>query len=152
MAREEFVFRSAQPKGESVPEETTWAARLDAQEIEVRPVREGRKRLRAGQLMLYPNGRAVESVIRTIPEGGTMSRRELLAELARRHGAEITCPVTTGTCLRDVAEAAYEAFAGGTPIAEVAPVWRVLDATSPTLRKVSFDPAFVLDQRARERR
>jgi hypothetical protein len=100
--------------------------------------------------MLYPNSRLVDAVIRTIPKGQAMTQKELRAELARKHGADITCPVTTGICLRTVAEAAYEAFTNGTPIEEVAPVWRVLDARSPTLKKVSFDPAFILDQRAGE--
>ena len=79
-----------------------------------------------------------------------MTVKELRAELAREHNADITCPVTTGVCLRTVAEAAYEAFAAGIPIAEVTPVWRVLDARSPVLKKASFDPEFILAQHARE--
>ncbi|MGH2562082.1 MAG: hypothetical protein ACRDJH_23735 [Thermomicrobiales bacterium] len=132
-------------------QETPWAEKLDEpRDIEIRPVAEGRKNLRAGQLMPYPNGRAVDAVIRAIPTGQAMTRKSLRDELARTHGADISCPVTTGICLRIVAEAAYEAFTNGTPIAEVAPVWRVLDPTAPVLKKVSFDPAFILDQRARE--
>jgi hypothetical protein len=138
-------------KGTPVAQETTWYQQLDVpRESEIRPVREGRKNLRAGQLMLYPNGRAVDAVIRTIPEGQTLTLKELRAELARKHGADITCPVTAGLSLRTVAEAAYEAFDAGTPIEEVAPVWRVLDAKAPALKKVSFDPGFILAQRARE--
>jgi hypothetical protein len=134
-----------------VTQAATWTEQLDLpRDIEIRPVPEGRKNLRAGQLMLFPNGRVVDAVIRTVPEGRAMTQRELRAELAKTSGAQITCPVTTGHCLRIVVEAAHEAFANGTPIAEVAPVWRVLDPESPTLKKVSFDPAFVLDQRARE--
>lgn len=32
---------------------------------------------------------------------------------------------------------------------EITPVWRVLDAKAPTLKKVTFDPAFMIDQRKR---
>lgn len=132
-------------------EMTTWAEKLDEpREIEIRPVPAGRKRLRAGQLMLYPNGRAVDTAIRAIPKGRAMNQKELRAALAHEHGADTVCPVTTGICLRTVAEAAYEAFAKGTPLEEVAPVWRVLDAKAPVLKKVSFDPAFILAQRRRE--
>jgi hypothetical protein len=129
----------------------TWNQCLDdPAEIEVRPVPEGRKNLRAGQLMLFPNGRAVAEMIRTIPVGQAMTVKTLRTELAQHYGADITCPVTTGHCLRTVAEAAYESFAEGTPLAEVTPVWRVLDAKAPTLKKVSFDRAFILEQRTRE--
>jgi hypothetical protein len=134
-----------------VEREATWTEQLDVPAaIELRPVPEGRKKMQAGQLMLYPNGRAVDELVRTIPRGRAMTQKELRAELAQKHGADVVCPVTTGICLRTVAEAAYEAYTGGTPIDEVAPVWRVLDAKAPALNKVSFDPAFILDQRARE--
>jgi hypothetical protein len=120
------------------------------EQAEVRPVPEGRKNLRAGQLMLFPNGRAVDTAIRAIPTGQTRTLKELRSALAQAHGADITCPVTTGIVLRTVAEAAHEAFASGKPLDEVSPVWRVLDAKAPTLKKVSFDPAFILAQRTRE--
>lgn len=129
----------------------TWTEQLDIPDvIEIRPVPEGRRNLRAGQLTLFPNGRAVDEIVRTIPRGRAISQKELRAELAMKHGADVVCPVTTGVCLRTVAEAAYEAFAGGTPIDEIAPVWRVLDAKAPALKKLCFDPVFLLDQRARE--
>jgi hypothetical protein len=134
-----------------VTQEATWSQQLDIPlESEIRPVREGRKRLRAGLLMLYPNGRAVDTALRAIPAGQTRTVSELREEMARAHGADTVCPVTTGIALRTVAEAVYEDLSAGRPIAELAPVWRVLDAKAPTLKKVSFDPAFILEQRARE--
>ena len=72
------------------------------------------------------------------------------AATARAHDAEVTCPITMGFHIRTVAEAAWEAVASGTPISKVTPIWRVLDAASPTLAKLSFDVAFIRDQRARE--
>lgn len=131
--------------------ELTWVEKLDVpHDVEVRPVREGRKNLRAGQLMLYPNARAVDDVVRKIPNGQARTPKELRTQLAKIHGADITCPVTTGICLRTVAEAAFEAFQNGTPLDDVTPVWRVLDGKSSTLKKLTFDPAFILDQRAQE--
>ncbi len=100
--------------------------------------------------LLFPNGRAVDALIRSIPVGEAMNVKELRAQLARRHDADVTCPVTSGRCLRTVAEAAHEALAAGAPLEQVTPVWRVLNAKARTLKKVSFDPAFILDQRARE--
>ena len=130
-------------------EATTWAEQLDAP-LEIRPVAEGRRGMQPGQLMLYPNGRSVDDAIRAIPRGQSMSLKSLRDELAQQHGAEIVCPVTTRRSLRTVAEAAYEAFASGTPIGEVTPFWRVLEPEAPLLKRLSFDPAFVIEQRTRE--
>ena len=132
--------------------EAPWSETLDTPRSEIRPVAEGRKRLRAGQLMLYPNGRAVDGAIRAIPEGKTRTLKELRASLAQSHGADVTCPVTTGIALRAVAEAVGDAVNAGTPLEEITPVWRVLDARSATLKRLSFDPGFILEQRAHEAR
>ena len=52
-----------------------------------RPVEKAERICGPDKLMLYPNGRAVDDVIRTIREGGAMAPKELRAELARRHCA-----------------------------------------------------------------
>ena len=129
----------------------SWNEHLDSSPTEIRPVREGRfKNITADQFMLYPNGRAVDTAVRAIPSGRTLTLNELRAELAAAHGAAITCPVTTARSLLVAAEAAREAYEGGAALAEIAPVWRVLDETSSILRRLSFDPSFLLEQRARE--
>jgi hypothetical protein len=92
----------------------------------------------------------VDEAICAIPEGQAVSPRELRVLLANQHGAEYTCPVTTTMMLRVVAEAANEAHERGVPLGEVTPVWRVLDRKASALRKLSFDPAYMLDQRAGE--
>jgi len=69
-------------------EELTWVDRLDVPvEVEIRLEPEGRTKLRAGESMLFPNGRAVEAVIRTIPRGHSMTRQELRTELTQMYGA-----------------------------------------------------------------
>lgn len=131
--------------------EMTWAAKLDEpRESELRPVEEGRRGLRAGDIMLYPNGRAVDDVIRTIPAGHAKTQKELRSALAERHAADITCPVTTRHALHTVVEAAYESAQSGTPLDQVTPVWRVADLTAPMLKRLSFDPDVLLAQRTRE--
>lgn len=82
--------------------------------------------------------------------GQTMTMPEVRAKLSQQYDADVTCPVTTGIFLRIVTEAAYEAFSAGMPIEDVTPVWRVLDAKAPTLKKVSFNPDFILNQRTKE--
>lgn len=79
----------------------------------------------------YPAGRMLissplelDAVIRRIPEGRVLTVGELRANLARNHGADYTCPLTTGIFLRIVAEAADEERAAG--LHKTAPYWRVV--------------------------
>lgn len=74
----------------------------------------------------------------------------LRRKLARKFKAEVTCPITLGFHLRTVAEAAWEAHQQGAKPADITPVWRVLDAAAPTLKKLSGGADFILDQRRRE--
>ncbi|MBC7734310.1 MAG: hypothetical protein H7306_20850 [Bacteriovorax sp.] len=106
--------------------------------------------MKAGQRMLVPTARLVDGFIRSIPRRRSMAARALRAALAAAHGAEVCCPITTGPHMRTVAKAAWEALANGTPVASITPAWRVLDAASRTLPKLSFDLAFIRDQRALE--
>lgn len=86
----------------------TRAVKLDdPREIVISPILEGRRNVRAGQSVRYPNARAVEAVIKVIPSGESMMSKEPLAKFARQYGADITRPVTSGVCLRVVAEASY---------------------------------------------
>lgn len=131
--------------------ETTWAERLAASDgIDIRPVPEGRRGMTPGKAMLYPSARMVNDAIREIPAGESITPKELRATLAERHGAEYTCPVTTTMMLRIVAEAANEARDLGAQLDEVTPVWRVLDQRASALRKLTFDPGWILAERDRE--
>ncbi len=103
-----------------------------------------------GQKMLISSPLQIDSYLRTIPAGESRSVPEMRRELARQNGAEVTCPLTTGIFLRIVAEAAWEEYENGQPLSSLSPVWRVLDATAPIMKKVSFDPRFLLDMRQRE--
>jgi hypothetical protein len=129
----------------------TWAERLAASDgVDIRPVPEGRRGMTPGKAMLYPSARMVNDAIRKIPQGRTVTPTELRRLLADRHDVEYTCPVTTTMMLRIVAEAANEARDLGAPPGEVTPVWRVLDQRASALRKLSFDPGWILAERARE--
>lgn len=103
-----------------------------------------------GQPMLVLTARQVDDFIRSIPEGVEMDVRALRTALAIENGAEVTCPVAIGYHLRTVAEAAGEDLEHGMALSEIAPFWRVLDARTPTTRKLSFRTEFVPVQRKRE--
>lgn len=74
--------------------------------------------------MLISSPRELDAVIRRVPEGRVMTMSALLANLARAHQADYTCPITADAFLRIVAAAAEEerASRGGA----IAPYWRVV--------------------------
>ena len=129
-----------------------WTQRLNANpEPEVRPMPTDRIGLKTGDLVLLPSARLVDDFIRAIPKGKSVSLLDLRKTLARRHKADGTCPVHLGYHLRTVAEAACEARDRGSPLRAITPVWRVLDADAPTLKKLSRkNAAWIAERRARE--
>lgn len=106
--------------------------------------------MKTGQLMLISSPADLDKAIRRVPEGKCIDVKTLRERLAKKAEADVTCPLATGIFLRIVAEAANEARSAGAPVRSLTPVWRVLDAKSPLMKKLSFDTKWVLDQRARE--
>lgn len=134
-----------------MPATDTWAEQAAASTgIDIRSVPEGRRGMTPGKSMLYPSASVILEAIREVPAGQAITPRELRDDLARRHSVDYTCPVTTARNLRLLAEATNEAHQAGIPGSELAPIWRVLDAKAAALRKVTFDPAWLFEQRERE--
>src|ERR1051326_830520 len=74
--------------------------------------------------MLIPSPREVDALIRTVPEGTVVTVSNLRESLASKHGANVTCPLTTGIFVRIAAEAAEESARDGD--ATITPYWRVV--------------------------
>lgn len=74
--------------------------------------------------MLIARPRDVDALVRKVRKGRVTTVNLLRARLARDHGADTTCPMTTGIFLRIVAEVAEEDLRAGRK--RVAPYWRVL--------------------------
>ena len=104
----------------------------------------------AGTVMLVSTPREVEDYIRAVPPGVVVSPRTLRDDLAAQHGAETTCPTTTGIFLRIVAEAALDQVAAGADWSHVAPFWRVVDPDSPTAKKISGGSELIRRMRQQE--
>ncbi len=129
----------------------SWSEKLNSSKPhEVKPVPRDMMGMKKGEMMLIPSPQIINNFIKSIPKGTSMDVKTLRKKLAKKHKAEVTCPITTGILLRIVAEAAYEAYEQGAKLSAVTPVWRVLDEDTPTMKKLSYDTAFILDQRARE--
>lgn len=129
----------------------TWAEKLKSSKPhEIKPAPIDIAGMKAGQIMLVPSAKIVDAFIRTIPQGASMDVKTMRHKLARKYKAEVTCPITTGFHLKTVAEAANEALENGAKLSEAAPIWRVLDANSPTTKRLTCGPDFIIKRRARE--
>jgi alkylated DNA nucleotide flippase Atl1 len=74
--------------------------------------------------MVIPSPGEVYEIMSQIPAGKLITVQEIRAILAKRHGADLACPLTTGMFVRIAAEAAHEAAEDGEQ--ETAPYWRTL--------------------------
>lgn len=103
-----------------------------------------------GAKMLVATPRMVDDYMRRVPAGESRSVARMRTDLARAHGAEISCPISTSIFARIAAEAALEQAEAGTPLSEVTPFWRVIDEASPIAKKLSCGVDLIRAQRARE--
>lgn len=74
--------------------------------------------------VVIPAPKAVDEIMKQVPEGKLITINEIRASLARKHGATIGCPITTGIFAWVAAHAAEEARAEGKH--DITPYWRTL--------------------------
>jgi len=74
--------------------------------------------------MVIPSPGEVDAVMRRVPKGRLATINEIRACLARKHGTDIACPMTTGIFAWIAAHAAEEARAQGRK--HITPYWRTL--------------------------
>lgn len=84
---------------------------------------EGRAKWK-GATLVVPAPREVDALMQKVPKGKVVTINELRAALARAHGTEVGCPITTGIFSWIAANAAAEAAAEGKK--RVTPYWRTL--------------------------
>jgi hypothetical protein len=74
--------------------------------------------------MVVPAPREVDALMQKVPRGRLTTINELRAALARQHGVDVGCPITTGIFAWIAAHAAEEAAAAGRK--RITPYWRTL--------------------------
>ena len=74
--------------------------------------------------MLIPTPLEVDALIKKVRKGKLITAGVIRERLASDHGADTTCPMTTGIFIRIAAEAAEEDLAEGRK--RVTPYWRVV--------------------------
>ncbi|MDH3457486.1 MAG: MGMT family protein [Gemmatimonadota bacterium] len=88
--------------------------------------------------------REIDTIMRSVPKGTLITINQIREIVARRHGATIGCPITTGIHARIVAGAAGEDEAEGKK--RVTPYWRTLKVGGELNEKY---PGGLLGQRTR---
>jgi hypothetical protein len=74
--------------------------------------------------MVIPAPMEVDAIMKKVPKGKLITINEIRSMLARKHNADIACPITTGIFAWIAAHAAEEAAAAGK--ARITPYWRTL--------------------------
>jgi alkylated DNA nucleotide flippase Atl1 len=74
--------------------------------------------------VVIPAPREVDEIMRSVPKGKLITINQIRAKLAKRHGAKIGCPITTGIFAGIAARAAEEDTAEGKK--DITPYWRTL--------------------------
>jgi hypothetical protein len=76
--------------------------------------------------MVIPAPLEVDELMRRVPKGKLVTINELRTALAKSHGVDIACPITTGIFSWIAAHAADEAARDGAK--KITPYWRTLKA------------------------
>ncbi len=92
----------------------------------ITPKMAGRWGTKIGDKVVIPAPIEVDELMRKVPKGKLITINEIRSALAKKHGATIGCPITTGIFARIAAEAAAESIAEGKK--NITPYWRTLKA------------------------
>jgi len=104
----------------------------------------------AGSRVLISSPDEIATLLRSIPAGQTREVEWIRVELANRHGADATCPLTTGIFLRIIGEYEIERHAAGVGVEKLIPFWRVVKPKSPLAKKLSCGPDWIAERRQAE--
>jgi hypothetical protein len=74
--------------------------------------------------VVIPAPKEVDEIMRKVPEGKLITINEIRVMLAKKHGATIGCPITTGIFAWIAAKGAEEMAAEGEK--DITPYWRTL--------------------------
>ena len=106
--------------------------------------------MKAGSLMYISTPLEVDQYVKGIPYGSLVSPKVMRDDLAKRNGADHTCPVSTGIFLRIASEAAFEDYKKTLCITEITPFWRIVAPDSELAMKLNCSPEFIITQRESE--
>jgi alkylated DNA nucleotide flippase Atl1 len=109
-----------------MPRKRTWTEKLndDKDLPRVEKITEKMSRRWGMGTVVIPAPREVDEIMRKVPQGKLVTINEIRSALARKHGATIGCPITTGIFAWVAANAAEESRRTGD--STITPYWRTL--------------------------
>jgi alkylated DNA nucleotide flippase Atl1 len=104
----------------------SWTEKLneDKDLPRVEPITENMSQRWGTGTLVIPAPREVDALMRSVPYGQVTTINHIREALAKKHGATIGCPITTGIFAWVAAHAADEAAFGGEK--NITPYWRTL--------------------------
>jgi len=104
----------------------TWREKLEDSKgfPSVQPIDESKSKRWGVGTFVIPAPKEVDALMRQVPKGKLTTIDALRTVLAKRHGATIACPITTGIFAWIAAHAAAEDVAEGKT--RITPYWRTL--------------------------
>lgn len=104
----------------------SWREKLaDSKDLpKVEPISEKMAKRWGTGTVVIPAPAEVDEIMKSVPRGKLITINEVRAILAKRHGATIGCPMTTGIFAWIAAHAAAEDAADGAK--QITPYWRTL--------------------------
>lgn len=107
--------------------------------------------VKKGQKLFVATPRLVADYICQIPYGETRNIIRMRRELARQHGCDASCPVSTAIFIRIAAQAAIDELSEGRTVSEVIPFWRLLQSSDKITGKLSIEAEWLDLQRELEK-
>ena len=108
---------------------SSWQEKLDQSDglPKVAPIGETMRKQWGEGTFVVPTPREVDGIMKAVPAGKLITIQEIRAVVAKRHGATIGCPLTTGIFAWIAAHAAQEALDANRDD-DATPYWRTLKA------------------------
>jgi hypothetical protein len=106
----------------------------------------------AGATLYVATPDIVATYVSKVPAGEMRTVERMRRDLARRNGADATCPVSTAIFLRLVAEVSLKQLAEGVDRDRVTPFWRVIAAGTPIAKRLPVDDDWFAAQLALDKR
>ncbi len=128
----------------------TWAEKMKTGTPHVDVIDRPFAGISAGSKLLISSPIEVRDYVRGIAAGNTKSIPEMRADLATKHGADATCPLTASIFARIVSEAAWDEHLEGASLSEIAPFWRLVGPNDKVATKLRCGTDFLRAQRAAE--
>lgn len=125
----------------------TWSEKLNCdKKPQIKRIEKSFAGIPAGSLMYISTPLEVDAYVKTISMGKTKAVEHMRNELARKNGADKTCPVSTGIFLRICAEAAYEEYLKDIDSSQITPFWRIVEPNSNLAKKLTCGTEFIEDR------